>query len=355
MDREESLLILRAQFFQCLDVDCLRWPPQKLLAHPDTSYWTWKNLCYEKRAMAKLPIALYRLNFFKKLLERLGRAGHVITNDPKEDGALPSIVAMVDAVKKLQEDPAPRSPDDPEDMYVTYTVPPFPLGSSSAVNPDIVTLVETRRLVAGSRFTGHRTWDGALHLAHYLVAEQGSTVRGRSVLELGAGAGLLSILCAKYFGAKSVIATDGDERVIEEARRNVDIGGFGGEKEGQGRVEVERLRWGEDLGGSWLHDRLSKQCKSLDVVLGADLIYNEESASALAKTLKSLLVLEPELKVIISWAMRFPQVTGKFLRDCEANKLTIRDLPFTMTPYTEQKGLFYLTAVPLRIIQISLQ
>ncbi|KAI6379944.1 hypothetical protein MCOR25_001843 [Pyricularia grisea] len=353
MDTEESLLILRAQYFQCLDVDCIRWPPQKLLAHPDTCYWTWKHLCFKKRAMAKLPVAQYRLVFFKRLLERLGRAGHVITDDPKEDGVLPSIVAMVEAVKKLEQMSASGSPDHPEDMHVTYTVPLFPPGSSSTVNPDIVTLVESRRLVAGSRFTGHRTWDGALHLAHYLVAEQGSTVKGRSVLELGAGAGLLSILCAKYFGAESVIATDGDERVVEEARRNVDICGLGGEEEGQGRVEVERLWWGEDLGASWLHDRLFKQEKSLDVVFGADLIYNEESASALAKTLKSLLVLKPGLKVIISWAIRFPEVANKFLQDCEANGLNIRDLPFTMTPYTQQKGLFYLTAVPLRIIQVS--
>ncbi|TLD26676.1 hypothetical protein PspLS_05054 [Pyricularia sp. CBS 133598] len=353
MDTEESLLILRAQFFQCLDVDCLKWPPQKLLAHPDACYWIWKHLCYEKRAIAKLPVAQYRLNFFKKLLERLGRAGHVITDDPKEDGARPSIVAMAEAVKVLEEKSASGSLDKPEDMYVTYTVPPFPPQSASAVNPDIITLVESRRLVAGSRFTGHRTWDGALHLAHYLVAEQGSTMRGRSVLELGAGAGLLSILCAKYFGAESVIATDGDERVIEEARRNVVIGGMSGE-EGQGRVEVEKLWWGEDLGDSWLHDRLSKQGKSLDVVLGADLIYNEESASALAKTLKSLLTLQPGLKIIISWALRFPEVTNKFIHDCDANGLIIRDLPFTMTPYTQQKGLFYLTAVPLRIIQVLL-
>ncbi|ELQ36788.1 hypothetical protein OOU_Y34scaffold00641g72 [Pyricularia oryzae Y34] len=324
MDTEESLLILRAQYFQCLDVECLRWPPQRLLAHPDACYWIWKHLCYEKRAMAKLPAPQYRLNFFKKLLERLGRAGHIITDDPKEDGVRPSIVAMVEALKMLEEKYTSGSSDDPEDMYVTYTVPTFPPRSLSAVNPDIVTLVESRRLVAGSRFTGHRTWDGALHLAHYLVAEKGSTVRGRSILELGAGAGFLSILCAKCFGAESVIATDGDERVIEEARRNVEIGGLSGEGEGHGRVEVERLWWGEDLGKLWLHDRSSKQGKSLDVVLGADLIYNEESASALVKTLKSLLILQPRLKIIISWAMRFPEVTDKFLRDCELGLKTRR-------------------------------
>ena len=56
--------------------------------------------------------------------------------------------------------------------------------------------------------------------ASMLVQAAGSIVTGRSVLELGAGLGLASIVCA-HLGAAEVIASDRPE-FMELLQRNVD-------------------------------------------------------------------------------------------------------------------------------------
>lgn len=173
-----------------------------------------------------------------------------------------------------------------------------------------VTLLESRSLVSGSRQTGHRTWEGALHLASYLLhtqrqqQQQGQPspgqgpgpvgVAGRAVLELGAGTGFLSIMCARYLSAASVAATDGDPAVVRALRRNLRLNGLvpvedGGEAGDDGSdggrtaaVTARTLLWGPDLGRQEdAHGLLeevddgadgSSAVRPFDVVLGADIV-----------------------------------------------------------------------------------
>ena len=119
---------------------------------------------------------------------------------------------------------------------------------------------------AGGSLTGAAVWDASLVLAHYLP--QLGSWRGRRVLELGAGAGLLAIACAQQGAA--VTATDAYERVLELCRANaaandaelatalllwgdaaalgsLDTSAGGGAAEGQqGRQEPERQPPGWD-------------------------------------------------------------------------------------------------------------
>jgi predicted nicotinamide N-methyase len=90
-----------------------------------------------------------------------------------------------------------------------------------------------------------------------------SIVRGKKVLELGAGTGLVSILSARWLNAKHVTATDGADEVLEDLQNNM----FLNELEGSKRICVKSLRWGrvldEDEGG---------QPPDYDIVLGADIV-----------------------------------------------------------------------------------
>jgi protein-L-isoaspartate O-methyltransferase len=89
--------------------------------------------------------------------------------------------------------------------YVTYTL------SALTKNPDItptITLLEARTILAASGTVGLRTWEAALFFGNYLL-QNPSLIEGKSILELGAGTGYLSILCSKYMGASHVLATDG--------------------------------------------------------------------------------------------------------------------------------------------------
>jgi len=110
-------------------------------------------------------------------------------------------------------------------------------------------------------------WPSGLALARF-VAEL--DLGGRRVLELGAGLGLPS-LAAALRGAE-VLATDWAEDAVTLLRDNAARNGI--------ELRAERVRWDEPgplhAGAPW------------DVVLGADLLYEQRNADALLELLPRL-------------------------------------------------------------------
>ena len=152
--------------------------------------------------------------------------------------------------------------------YVTFTCLPSSLATSDLPDKEpTITLLERRNLISGSKTTGFRTWEAALHLGSYLLSPEGAgVVHGKNVFELGVGTGLLSILCVKHLGARHVTATDGDEQVVEAFKENLFLNGFDDES----KVNASVLRWGQGLKGTWVED----ECETCpyDLVLGADIV-----------------------------------------------------------------------------------
>jgi protein-lysine N-methyltransferase EEF2KMT len=147
--------------------------------------------------------------------------------------------------------------------YVTYSLP----STSSELLFNTVTSFESRGLLASSGTTGFRTWEAALHLATYLSSEEGrSVVKNKNVLELGAGTGVVSCLCAKHLRARHVLATDGDVSVVEDIKTNVFLNGLAD----TGRMEASVFKWGHALldGTLSFHD----ETVQFNVVIGADIV-----------------------------------------------------------------------------------
>lgn len=149
--------------------------------------------------------------------------------------------------------------------YVTYA---WSFGDDEdAANERAVTLLEARSIISSSGSTGLRTWEAALHLAAFLALDnQSVSIRDRTVLELGAGSGFLSIFCAKHLGAKSVMATDGDETVVDALKTNIFLNGL----EGSGKIDSCVLRWGRTLTGTALEEQFEEH--PLDLVMAADVV-----------------------------------------------------------------------------------
>jgi predicted nicotinamide N-methyase len=143
--------------------------------------------------------------------------------------------------------------------YVTYT---FPV-SSSIWGDRSVTTLESRAILSSSGTTGLRTWEAALHLGNYLSSIGWDHIRDKHVLELGAGTGVLSILCAKYLNARQVAATDGNEGIVSALRENIFVNGL----EGDSRIESLVLRWASSLNETTFADE-----SAFDVILGADVV-----------------------------------------------------------------------------------
>ncbi|XP_070813746.1 protein N-lysine methyltransferase METTL21A [Chaetodon trifascialis] len=116
-------------------------------------------------------------------------------------------------------------------------------------------------------------WDAAVVMCMYL--ELGKVeLKGKAAIELGAGTGLVGIVAA-LLGAKVTI-TD-REPALDFLSTNVEANL---PPHSQGSVVVSELTWGEGL------DRYP--AGGFDVVLGADIVYLEDTFEPLLRTLEHL-------------------------------------------------------------------
>lgn len=104
------------------------------------------------------------------------------------------------------------------------------------------------------RRTGLTLWGGALDMASFLLVDRvehpamaaigGAKLVQGSVLELGAGLGLPSMVAALTEGFKPVVATDGSAAAVAAAAASV-AENLSAAEVAAGVVRVERLRWGD--------------------------------------------------------------------------------------------------------------
>jgi len=351
---DQNLVLLRRQYLQLFEPDFISWPPPALLRNDDVQTWLFRHL-FDPVRNPVLPPAQYQRLVLDNLVRRIVKA----TGDRS---AVQSRLAALFA--KLQDhckDQPNQSLPSQIEAYITFTCLVSPAAPDTEGDHDdpTITLLERRNRVIGSNFTGFRTWEGCMHLATYLLTAAGQEhIRGKRVLELGAGTGFLSILCGQYLGAEQVLATDGDEQVIEALRENVSLNRpraqDGSETRlvagGESPISARMLRWGEELEGTWLQEEFSHE--RYDVVLGADITYDKDAVVLLAFTIKELLQLQPHLEVIIAGVVRKADSFELFLSECKRYGFIITEVDFAAKLMREQKALFYAAAMPLRILSV---
>lgn len=279
-----ELILFRRQYRQLFEPDFLSWPPLALLRNDDAQAWLFRNL-FDSSRSRYLPPWQYQLCVLEVLVRRIAKAvqgGGVVhcTTDLR-------LTAHLGHLRQTHQQGSATTTVQPAQVesYITFSC--FPGGAAQNNpdgNPDLigeeptVTLLERRNLVVGSKVTGYRTWEGCMHLATFLLACDGTLqqkkghIRGKRVLELGAGTGFLSILCAKHLGVEHVLSTDGDEHVVEALQENVKLNAAQSDETSSDLPVTARvLRWGEKLDNqSWVYNECSQ--RSFDVVLGADIV-----------------------------------------------------------------------------------
>jgi predicted nicotinamide N-methyase len=227
--------------------------------------------------------------------------------------------------------------------YVTYTLSSL---SANLINIPTITLLEARNLVSAAGTTGLRTWEAALHLGNYLCANR-SIIRSKSVLELGAGTGFVSVLCSKHLQASHVLATDGSDDVVAGLSTNFYLNAL----QDSVSIEGKELKWGYALVGG--EDEKWESGRKIDVVLGADLTYDGSGIPALVSTFGDLCNLNPEVKIIIAATVRNPKTFKGFLNACRNGGFRIQEIEFGVTRKREQEGPFYEDSVPIQLSLIT--
>ena len=164
------------------------------------------------------------------------------------------------------------------------------------------------------RSTGVTLWQASPRLADYLQNHP-EVCRGKSVLELGAGLGLCGIT-AHYSGAKTVIMTDGDTQTLHRMRENVrhncvEVGDASVTVSNS--ISCRQLIW-----GSPHVEKFLEYHGEFDTIIGADVIYTQDSVQPLLDTVVCMLK-KPRGKFVLSRFCKWNNVDDEIV--IEAAKL----------------------------------
>ena len=215
-----------------------------------------------------------------------------------------------------------------------------------------VSIMETKL----SNGVGGKLWKAALLLAEQLEddsekrggggggegGEDGTTidVKDKTVLELGAGVGLVGFAAAKL-GAKEVVLSDFEAPLLEALRGSLERNGCSEET-----TKVRWLDWRAD-GATASSDEVgasSKKTKTsllkppehflelgdkdtYDVILGSDCLYESHHAALLPKVINKRLSLSSEARCRLLGAVRNREMLDALIENFRAENLRVQETP----------------------------
>lgn len=142
------------------------------------------------------------------------------------------------------------------------------------------------RLVGHNPLWGHLLWNAGRTLSTYLEERADGLIKGKTVLELGAGSGLPSLVCA-INGAKQVVVTDyPDADLVENLRYNVSHCTL---LPNTLNIDVEGHLWGASTEKLAAHLPEGRNPSGFDILILADLLFNHSEHSKLVKTVHETL------------------------------------------------------------------
>lgn len=193
--------------------------------------------------------------------------------------------------------------DDPDGFYA----PDKPATSTTYVTKEGLEI--PLRLVGHNPLWGHLLWNAAQVIAHYIEDGADQVVKDKNVLELGAGAGLPSLVCTLH-GARHVTVTDyPDVDLIENLRHNIK---FSIPQQYQKIITAHGYLWGNDT--TTLKEELENHGQGFDLLILADILFNHSEHEKLIQTLHHTLKKDPASRALVFFTPYRPWLLQKDLR-----------------------------------------
>lgn len=213
----------------------------------------------------------------------------------------------------LFEEPEGYLKKQPESHFVEYS------RTKDGADPGKIQL----KLVGSSPLWGHLLWNAGKYTADYLDKYSDDLVKNKKVLELGAAAGLPSLICGLN-GASEVICTDyPDPDLLSHIEFNVQ----NCEKLAKlNNVVVKGFIWGQDEHDLCYHDKdvnpslAIEESAKFDLIILSDLVFNHTEhiklltncRNSLKKTGTVLVVFSPHRPKLLSDDLKFFETAKDF-------------------------------------------
>jgi nicotinamide N-methyltransferase len=232
-----------------------------------------------------------------------------MANDPSSDSDSETL--------DLFAEPSDYYPPSPTPTIETYTL----------LSGRVLTL----RLVGHNPLWGHHLWNAGRLISTYLENNP-SLITSKTVLELGAGAGLPSLVCG-VLGAKKVVVTDyPDPDLVSNLWKNIEGCVTEGDKGREKRIVAEGYCWGADPNPLLSH-LLPYDLPGFDILILADLLFNHSEHGKLVATIQSTLAKKEDAKTLVFFTPYRPWLYEKDMAFFDL----VREAGFTVEKVLEEK------------------
>lgn len=189
-------------------------------------------------------------------------------------------------------------------------------------------------MAADYDLTGQLVWPGAVLMNTYL-SEHPETVKDHSIIELGSGVGITGILCSRF--CKEVVLTDHNDEVLEIIKKNIEMQSCSGNANAV--LTAEKLEW-----GNYVHisNIIEKHPSGFDLILGADICFQQSSISCLFDTVERLLRIQAsKCRFILAYVSRAKVMDVLVLKEAEKHGMHVKEVDGTRTTISNLEGVIY--------------
>ncbi|RMZ89634.1 hypothetical protein DV736_g3135, partial [Chaetothyriales sp. CBS 134916] len=317
-------------------------PPGTQLKDEGVQKWLIKDI-FNDQVVSDLGAA-----YLRRQLNRAIAAMEKAITDPTEEEVSNDLYELRSRLGALAAEERQKEATAAQKKLVRYH-PPTDLREPE----QYIRIFEKAQVLGYGSDTGNRTWEASLRLMHFLSAHP-QLIRGRTVLELGTGSGLLSIYCAAALGAKTVIATDISPQILQACQDNIELNASFWTDECRPPI-LRQLDLTNNLRviiQTQLQDAEGNHVVP-NIVLAADVIYDPEVARSLAQGLRmTVRSTSPGIEVIVAATVRNMELVEDFEQHFLVRLLEYEradqswQLP---VDFHEQKGLFHVVANEIRL------
>lgn len=185
--------------------------------------------------------------------------------------------------------------------------------------------------------TGQLVWPGAMLLNGYLI-KNAEMLQGSSVFELGSGVGITGILCSRF--CREVVMTDHNEEVLKILKKNIEHQTSSENHSYCSGLVAEKLEWGNS---DQINHILERYPGGFDLILGADICFQQASIPLLFGTVKQLLGVRGKglCKFILAYVSRAKIMDSMVVAEAIRHGLSIHEVRGTRSVVGNLEGVIY--------------
>ncbi|XP_038992867.1 protein N-lysine methyltransferase METTL21A-like [Hibiscus syriacus] len=185
--------------------------------------------------------------------------------------------------------------------------------------------------------TGQLVWPGAMLLNDFL-SKNDELLQGCSMIELGSGVGITGMLCSRF--CRQILLTDHNDEVLKILRRNIQLNASAENPGFCAALEAEKLEWGNS---DQITRILHRYPGGFDLILGADICFQQSSVPLLFDTVEQLLKNRGRghCKFILAYVSRAKMMDLMVIAEATRHGMLINEVAGTRSVVGNLEGVIF--------------